>query len=62
MCPNLPTHQASDSLILAQALGLDDEAIRIVADGALLHEIGKLAMPDVILLKRAKWTRERNAS
>ena len=43
---------------LAQALGLDDEAIRIVAEGALLHEIGKLAIPETILRKPAKLTPE----
>jgi HD-GYP domain-containing protein (c-di-GMP phosphodiesterase class II) len=34
--------------ILAQALGLDDAEIRVIVDGALLHEIGKVAVPEAI--------------
>jgi HD-GYP domain-containing protein (c-di-GMP phosphodiesterase class II) len=44
--------------ILARALGLDDEEIRVIAEGALLHEIGKLAIPEAILRKPAKLTPE----
>ena len=36
---------------LAQALGLPTEAIAHLRRGALLHDIGKLAIPDEILLK-----------
>jgi putative nucleotidyltransferase with HDIG domain len=36
---------------LAQALGLSEEAIGHLRRGALLHDIGKLAIPDEILLK-----------
>jgi putative nucleotidyltransferase with HDIG domain len=36
---------------LAQALGLSDEEIGHLRRGALLHDIGKLAIPDEILLK-----------
>jgi len=42
--------------ILAQVLGLDNKEIRVIADGALLHEIGRLAIPDSILRKPAKLT------
>jgi HD-GYP domain-containing protein (c-di-GMP phosphodiesterase class II) len=49
---------AALATILAQALGLDDEEIRVIADGALLHEIGKLAIPEAILRKPAKLTQE----
>ena len=36
---------------LARAMGLDEEAVLQVRRGALLHDIGKLAVPDAILLK-----------
>jgi putative nucleotidyltransferase with HDIG domain len=49
---------AAFATMLAQALGLDEEEIRVIADGALLHEIGKLAIPQTILLKPAKLTKE----
>ncbi len=44
--------------ILAQALGLDDAEIQVIASGALLHEIGKLAIPQAILRKPAKLSPE----
>jgi len=44
--------------ILAQALGLEKKDIRVITDGALLHEIGKLAIPEAILRKPAKLTTE----
>jgi len=44
--------------ILARALGLDDEEVRVIANGALLHEIGKVAIPPAILRKPAALTAE----
>jgi putative nucleotidyltransferase with HDIG domain len=44
--------------ILAQALGLDDAEIRVIVDGGLLHEIGRVAIPEAILRKLAKLTAE----
>jgi putative nucleotidyltransferase with HDIG domain len=49
---------AAIATVLAQELRLDDEEIRVIAAGALLHEIGKLAIPEAILRKPAKLTRE----
>jgi putative two-component system response regulator len=37
--------------LLAQELGLPEEMVDILSDAAPLHDIGKLAMPDSILLK-----------
>jgi putative nucleotidyltransferase with HDIG domain len=37
----------------ARALGLTDEEIAVVERGALLHDIGKLTMPDALLRKPA---------
>jgi len=43
---------------LARELGLDQEALRIIAHGAFLHDIGKIAIPDSILLKHGTLTPE----
>lgn len=42
------------ALHLAEAAGLDAAAIRSLLKGAFLHDVGKLAIPDAILLKPAK--------
>ncbi|MFZ5980597.1 MAG: HD domain-containing phosphohydrolase, partial [Candidatus Zixiibacteriota bacterium] len=42
------------SLALAQALNLSDIDIKTIAAGALLHDIGKLDIPDEILKKTGK--------
>ncbi len=39
------------SLQIAQALGMDDEALGIVRIAALLHDVGKIGVPDAILRK-----------
>ncbi len=46
------------SLTLARRLGLPDKALSILAKGALLHDIGKIGVPDSILLKPGKLTDE----
>jgi putative two-component system response regulator len=46
------------SVRLAQALGFSEEAITHVRRGALLHDVGKLGIPDRILLKPGKLTDE----
>lgn len=43
---------------LAMQMGLSEEAIDVVAQGALLHDIGKIGISDNILLKPAKLTPE----
>ena len=42
------------ALGLARHAGLGDDALRDVKFGALLHDIGKLALPDAILIKPGK--------
>ena len=42
------------SVTVARGLGLDDPAIERVSTAALLHDIGKIAIPDSILHKPAK--------
>src|ERR1700724_1490576 len=49
---------AALATVLAHALRLDDEEVRTIACGALLHEIGKLEIPEAILRKPAVLTAE----
>lgn len=42
---------------LAAALGLDDDAVQLIRRAAPLHDIGKIATPDKILLKAGRLTR-----
>jgi putative nucleotidyltransferase with HDIG domain len=46
---------------LAQAMGLESEDLRIIARGAFLHDIGKIATPDAILLKPGRLTPDETA-
>ena len=38
-------------MLLGQFLGLDEEELRILKQGALLHDLGKIGIPDDILKK-----------
>jgi putative nucleotidyltransferase with HDIG domain len=44
------------TIALARAMGLPAERIRVIARGAFLHDIGKMAIPDAILRKPGKLT------
>ncbi len=44
------------TIAIAKKMGLQNEEIRIIARGAFLHDIGKIAIPDAILNKPAKLT------
>ncbi len=46
---------------LAQQIGLPEEEIEIVRVGAMLHDIGKMAIPDYILHKPSPLTPEEEA-
>jgi len=48
----------SYSLRLGREYGLDSERIKALEFGALLHDIGKIGVPDAILRKPAKLTEE----
>jgi hypothetical protein len=53
------TRRVTDlSVALAQSLHLSDEEIRNLQRGAYLHDIGKMAIPDKILLKPGPLTEE----
>jgi len=47
--------------VLAEALGMPDEETRILTLAAPLHDIGKIGVPDAILLKRGSLTEEEFA-
>ncbi len=44
--------------LLARELGLDDDTIELIEHAAPLHDIGKIGIPDAILLKDGKLTPE----
>jgi putative nucleotidyltransferase with HDIG domain len=46
------------TIAIARKMGLSREEIRIIARGAFLHDIGKMAIPDEILNKPGKLTEE----
>ena len=42
------------TIAIARAIGLSGDQIRVIARGAFLHDIGKMAIPDAILRKPGK--------
>jgi putative nucleotidyltransferase with HDIG domain len=46
------------TIAIARAMGLQQDAIRVIARGAFLHDIGKMAIPDAILRKPSALTPE----
>src|SRR5205823_11854063 len=46
------------TIAMARAMGLAPDKIRIIARGAFLHDIGKMAIPDAILRKPGPLTKE----
>jgi diguanylate cyclase (GGDEF)-like protein/putative nucleotidyltransferase with HDIG domain len=49
------------ALFLARRLGLDDETCETIRLAGLLHDIGKIGIPDVVLRKPSKLTAEEYA-
>lgn len=49
------------TVALARAMGLSAPEIRTIARGAFLHDIGKMAIPDAILLKPGKLAPEEQS-
>ncbi len=49
------------TIAIARAMGLSGDQIRIIARGAFLHDIGKMAIPDQILKKPGKLDPEETA-
>ena len=46
------------TIAMARAMGMPNDKIRIIARGAFLHDIGKMAIPDAILRKPGPLTEE----
>ena len=46
------------TIAIARAMGLPREQIAVIARGAFLHDFGKMAIPDAILRKPAKLSKE----
>jgi putative nucleotidyltransferase with HDIG domain len=46
------------TIALARAMGISPTEIKVIARGAFLHDIGKMAIPDQILRKAGKLTAE----
>lgn len=49
------------TIALARAMGVKGNDLRTVSRGAFLHDIGKMAIPDAILLKPGKLDRQEQA-
>lgn len=49
------------AIALAEAVGVESEELRTIARGAFLHDIGKIATPDGILLKPGRLTADEMA-
>jgi putative nucleotidyltransferase with HDIG domain len=49
------------TIAMARAMGLSSQEIRVIARGAFLHDIGKMAIPDAILRKPGKLTEDEQA-
>jgi putative two-component system response regulator len=49
-----PQRVGHTATALAQALGMEDGQASLIGEAAELHDVGKLAIPDAILLKRNK--------
>ena len=49
------------SIVLAREMGVMPDAIQTIDTGALLHDIGKIGIPDAILLKDGPLTEEERA-
>ena len=50
------------TIALARAIGISPAEIKVIARGAFLHDIGKMAIPDEILRKPGKLTKEEQKS
>lgn len=45
-------------VLIAEKLGLTDSQVNMIADASMMHDVGKIGIPDNILLKPAKLTDE----
>src|SRR6201985_3985337 len=50
------------TIAVAGAIKLPPQEIRTIARGAFLHDVGKMAIPDAILLKPGRLTRDEQST
>jgi putative nucleotidyltransferase with HDIG domain len=50
------------TIALARAMHLPPQSIRTIARGAFLHDVGKMAIPDAILLKPGRLTQDEQST
>ncbi|MCB1829139.1 MAG: response regulator [Chromatiaceae bacterium] len=55
---NHVVRMAEYAFLIAQELGLEDDTCNVIRHAAPMHDIGKIGVPDQILLKRGKLTRQ----
>ncbi len=49
------------TIAIARAMGLPQDRVRVIARGAFLHDVGKMAIPDAILRKPSRLSPEEQA-
>jgi putative two-component system response regulator len=49
---------SANSALIAAAMGMSDETVELLRKAAPLHDIGKIGIPDAVLLKRGQLTPE----
>lgn len=49
------------AIVLARAMKIEAAEVKVIARGAFLHDIGKMAIPDAILSKPGKLTKDEQA-
>ena len=49
------------TIAIARAMGLPQDRVRVIARGAFLHDVGKMAIPDAILRKPGRLSAEEQA-
>lgn len=49
------------SLMIAKELGLNEKELEVIKYAALLHDIGKIGIPDSVLLKQGRFTPEERS-
>jgi len=49
------------TIAIARAMGMPQDQVRVIARGAFLHDVGKMAIPDAILRKPGRLTGEEQA-
>ena len=49
------------SIMIAREIGLDEDEVEVIKYAALLHDVGKIGIPDTVLIKHGPFTAEERA-